>query len=72
MKELYKLLGIHGLPLSMLCDRGLKFVAKFMCKLYQLLGITLSASTAYHLQTDGQTERVNQELEQYIRIFVSE
>jgi transposase InsO family protein len=56
----------------MLCDRGLQFVAEFMHELYRLLGITLSASTAYHPQMDGQTERVNQELEQYIRIFVSE
>jgi hypothetical protein len=47
-------------------------MAEFMCELYRLLGITLSASTAYHPQTDGQTERVNQELEQYIWIFVSE
>jgi hypothetical protein len=63
---------LHGLPRSMLCDRGPQFVAEFMRELYRLLGITLSASTAYHLQTDGQTEHVNQELEQYIRIFVSE
>jgi hypothetical protein len=63
---------LHGLPQSMLCNRGLQLVAEFMHELYRLLGITLSASTAYHLQTDGQTERVNQELEQYIWIFVSE
>jgi hypothetical protein len=36
------------------------------------LGITLSATTAYHPQADGQTERVNQELEQYLWVFVNE
>lgn len=63
---------LHGLPRSMLCDRGPQFVAEFMRELYRLLGIKIAASTAYHPQTDGQTERVNQELEQYIRIFVNE
>jgi hypothetical protein len=47
-------------------------MAEFMRELYRLLGITISASTAYHPQSDGQTERVNQELEQYIRVFVNE
>ena len=53
-------------------DRGPQFVAEFTRELYRLLGITLSATTAYHPQADGQTERVNQELEQYLRIFVNE
>lgn len=42
-----------------------------MKDLYKLLGITGNPSTAYHPQTDGQTERVNQELEQYLRIYVN-
>jgi len=63
---------LHGLPNSMLSDRGPQFMAEFMHKLYHLLGITISSSTAYHPQSDGQTECVNQELEQYIRIFISE
>jgi hypothetical protein len=54
---------LHGLPRSMLSDRGPQFIAKFMHKLYRLLGITISSSTAYHPQLDGQTKRVNQELE---------
>ena len=37
-----------------------------------MLGITLAATTAYHLQGDGQTEQVNQELEQYLQIFVNQ
>jgi hypothetical protein len=55
----------------MLSDCGPQFVAEFMCELYHLLGITISSSTTYHPQLDGQTKGVNQELEQYIRIFVS-
>ena len=43
-----------------------------MCELYHLLGITISASTVYHPQSDCQTEHVNQELEQYIWVFISE
>jgi hypothetical protein len=63
---------LHRLPLNVLSDRGPQFVAEFMKELYKLLGIKMSASTAYHLQSDGQTEHVNQELEQYIWLFVGE
>jgi len=62
----------HGLPRKVVSDRGPQFVAEFMKELYRLLGIELASSTAYHPQIDGQTERVNQELEQYIRLFVNE
>jgi hypothetical protein len=54
-----------------LSDRGSQFVARFMRELYKLLGIKLATSTAYHPQTDGQTKRVNQELEGYLHIFTS-
>src|SRR6266581_7454126 len=53
-------------------DRGLQFIAAFMKELHRLLGIESATSTAYHPQTDRQTERVNQELEQYLQIFVRE
>jgi hypothetical protein len=56
----------------MLLDHGPQFIAKFMRKLYRLLRITISSSTTYHPQSDGQTKHVNQELEQYIQIFMSE
>ena len=62
----------HGLPCKVISDRGAQFIAEFMRELYRLLGIEIGASMAYHPQTDGQTERVNQELEQYIRLFVNE
>jgi len=61
---------LHGLPRKVISNRGLQFVATFMKELYRLLGIEAATSTAYHLQTDRQTERVNQELEQYLQIFV--
>jgi len=63
---------LHRLPLSVLSDCGPQFVSQFMRKLYRLLSIKVAASTAYHPQTNGQTEHVNQELEQYLHIFVNE
>lgn len=58
-----------GLPSKIISDQGPQFVSNVTKELGRLLGITLSPSTAYHPQTDGQTERVNQELEVYLRIF---
>lgn len=63
---------LHSLPWSTLSDHGPQFVSEFMCELYCLLGITILSSTTYHPQTDGQMEWVNQELEQYICIFINE
>ena len=53
----------HGLPWRVMSDRGPQFVADFTKELYQLLGIKLAATTAYHPQGDGQTEHVNQDLQ---------
>jgi hypothetical protein len=64
-------LEVHGLPWTMISNCGPQFVAQFTCELYCLLGIKLAASTAYHPQTDCQMECVNQELEQYLRVFAS-
>lgn len=58
-----------GLPDSFLSDRGPQFAAKVFKELGRMLGVKLKMSTAYHPQTDGETERVNQELETYLRIF---
>jgi transposase InsO family protein len=52
-------------------DRGPQFITRFMRKLYKLLGIKLAMLTAYHPQTNGQTECVNQVLEGYLRTFTS-
>jgi len=61
---------LHGLPENIISDRGVWFVAGMMRQLNNLLGIQTKLSTAYHPQTDGQTERINQELEQYLRVFI--
>jgi hypothetical protein len=63
---------LHELLEAMLSDCGPQFIVDFMCELYHLLDIHMALSTAYHLQTNGQTECVNQELEQYICLFVNE
>jgi transposase InsO family protein len=68
LKEVWK---HHGTPRVVVSDRGPQFIAAFTCELYKLLGITLAMLTAYHPQTDGQTERVNQVLEGYLHIFTS-
>jgi hypothetical protein len=60
---------LHGLPTDIVSDRGTQFVSRFSKRLYELCKIKHNKSTAYHPQSDGQTERVNQVLEQYLRIF---
>ncbi|MBW0553082.1 hypothetical protein O181_092797 [Austropuccinia psidii MF-1] len=61
----------HGLPISIVSDRGSLFVSSFWTQLCQQLKISRDPSTAFHPETDGQTERVNQALEQYIQMYVS-
>ena len=61
---------LHGLPESVVLDRGFQFVAELMKKLNRMLGIKMKLSMAFHPQTDGQTERMNQELEQYLWFFI--
>jgi len=61
---------LHGLPESIVSDRGPQFVAGLMKELNKMLGIKSKLSTAFHPQTNRQTERVNQELEQYLRMFI--
>jgi len=61
---------LHGLPESIISDRGPQFVVGLMRELNRMLGIKSKLSTVFHPQTDGQTERVNQELEQYLRMFI--
>jgi len=61
---------LHGLPKSIISDRGPQFMVGLMRVLNQMLGIESKMSMAFHPQIDGQTERVNQELEQYLRMFI--
>jgi len=61
---------LHGLPESIILDRGPQFTVGLMRELNQILGIESKISTAFYPQTDSQMERVNQELEQYLRMFI--
>ena len=62
---------LHGLLESVISDRGPQFVVGLMRELNKMLGIETKLSTAYYPQTDRQMERTNQELEQYLRMYVN-
>ncbi|CAI7851950.1 unnamed protein product [Closterium sp. NIES-54] len=57
----------HGIPKTLISDRDPKFTSKFWKELMSLMGTRLAMSSAYHPQTDGQTERLNQIVEQLLR-----
>ena len=67
-REIFRL---HGLPDSIVSDRGTQFTAEFWKWLCKLLQIDHRLSTAYHPQTDGQTERINGLIEQHLRSYVN-
>jgi hypothetical protein len=60
---------LHGLPHDIISDRGSRFTSKWWAEVERLLRIKPNLSTAFHPQSDGQTERINQILEQYLRTF---
>jgi hypothetical protein len=66
LENLYKR---FGLPDKIISDRGPQFASKAFVELLKLLGIRSALSTAYHPQTDGTTERTNQEIEAYLSIY---
>ena len=68
LDNLYKRFGLLD---EMLSDRGPQFAAMAFRELLKLLGIKSNLTTAYHPQTDGATERVNQEIEAYLSIYCS-
>ncbi|CAI7839790.1 unnamed protein product [Closterium sp. NIES-53] len=57
----------HGIPTTLISDRDPKFTSKFWKELMSLMGTRLAMSSAYHPQSDGQTERLNQIVEQLLR-----
>jgi len=70
--EIYmdQIIRLHGIPKTIISDRGTLFVARFWEQMQLALGTKLIRSSAYHPQTDGQTERVNQILEDMLRACV--
>jgi hypothetical protein len=66
-----RIFRLHGLPSSIISDRGSVFVSNFWQALTSHLNIDTRTSTAYHPQTDGLTERTNQTLEMYLRAYCS-
>ena len=69
LADLYmaRIICAHGVPKRIVSDRGTQFTSRFWKKIHEVLGTQLDFSTAYHPQTDGQTERVNQILEDKLR-----
>ena len=61
-----------GVPKGIVSDRGSVFTSKYWGEICEQLQLQRRLSTAFHPQTDGQTERQNQTLEQYLRVFCSE
>jgi len=61
---------LHSLPESVVSDRGPQFATELTKELNRMLGIQTKLSTAFHPQTDGQMECMNQKLEQYLQFFV--
>jgi hypothetical protein len=72
LAELYvrEIVRLHGVPISIMSDRDPWFTSRFWEKLQSAMGIKLNFSTAYHPQTDGQSERAIQTLEDMLRLCV--
>jgi hypothetical protein len=62
-----RIVCLHGVPKSIVSDRGTQFTSHFWCQLHESLGTRLEFNTTFHPQTDGQIERVNQILEDMLR-----
>ena len=66
-----KIFKHHGIPDLLVSDRGTQFTSRFSKALCPLIGIEQKLSTRFHPQTDGQTERINAVLEQYLRGYIN-
>ena len=65
-----EVIHLHGIPKKIISDRDSRFTSRFWTGLQSALGTQLNLSTTYHLETDGQTERVNQVMEGMLRMYV--
>ena len=65
-----EIVRLHGVPKRIISDQGSMFTGLFWTSLQEALGTQLNFSTAYHPETDGQTERMNQTLEDMLRMYV--
>ena len=74
LAEVYirEVVRLHGVPFSIVLDRDLRFTSRFWSSLQHALGTKLRFSTAFHPQTDGQSERTIQTLEDMLRSYVME
>ena len=72
LAELYisEIVRLHGIPISIISDRDPRFILRFWGKLREALGTRLNFSTTFHPQTDGQSKRVIQVLEDMLRSCV--
>jgi hypothetical protein len=68
MNNIYKL---HGMPLSIISDRDRIFTSNLWRELFSLAEVQLHMTSSYHPQSDGQTKRLNQTMETFLRCFVN-
>jgi hypothetical protein len=65
-----EIVRLHGMSKNIISDRGSMFTGRFWTSFQEALGTQLNFSTAYHPETDGQTERTNQTLEDMLHMYV--
>lgn len=69
---LNQVVKLHGVPSSIITDRGTIFMSSFWQELFKVMGTKSKMSSAYHPQTDGHTERLNQCIEMYLRCMTGQ
>jgi hypothetical protein len=65
-----EVIHLHGIPKNIISDRGSRFTSRFWTSLQSMLRTQLNLSTTYHPKTDGKTDRVNQVMEDMLRMYV--